>query len=67
MNLSEEVRELADMVGSIAVEENLPLEVLEDVADLLKEDYEQIRQAAEDIKIEQQAIKKIQTAAGKER
>lgn len=67
MNLSEKARELADMVGSIAVEENLPLEVLEDVADLLKEDYEQIRQAAEDIKIEQQAIKKMQTAAGKER
>lgn len=67
MNLSEKARELADMVGSIAVEDNLPLEVLEKVADLLKEDCKQIRQAAEDIYIEQQAVKKMQAAAGKER
>lgn len=67
MNLTEKARELADMVGSIAVEDNLPLEVLEKVADLLKEDCKQIRQAAEDIYIEQQAVKKMQAAAGKER
>ena len=67
MNLSEKARELADMVGSIAVEDNLPLEVLEKVADLLKEDCKQIRQAAEDIYIEKQAVKKMQAAAGKER
>lgn len=59
-------RELADMVGSVAVDENIPLEVLEFVADLLKEDCRQIRQAANDIKEEQQAIEKLQTAAGKE-
>lgn len=59
-------RELADMVGSVAVDENIPLEVLEIVADLLKEDCRQIRQAANDIKEEQQAIEKLQTAAGKE-
>lgn len=59
-------RELADMVGSVVVDENIPLEVLEIVADLLKEDCRQIRQAANDIKEEQQAIEKLQTAAGKE-
>lgn len=47
-------RELADMVGSVVVDENIPLEVLEIVADLLKEDCRQIRQAANDIKEEQQ-------------
>lgn len=59
-------RELADMVGSVVVDENIPLEVLEIVADLLKEDCRQIRQATNDIKEEQQAIEKLQTAAGKE-
>ena len=59
-------RELADMVGSVAVDENIPLEVLEIVAALLKENCRQIRQAANDIKEEQQAIEKLQTAAGKE-
>ena len=62
----EKARELADMVGSVVVDENIPLEVLEIVADLLKEDCRQIRQAANDIKEEQQAIEKLQTAAGKE-
>lgn len=57
-------RELADMVGSVVVDENIPLEVLEIVADLLKEDCRQIRQVANDIKEEQQAIEKLQTAAG---
>lgn len=50
----EKARELADMVGSVAVDENIPLEVLEIVADLLKEDCRQIRQAVNDIKEEQQ-------------
>ena len=59
-------RELADMVGNVVVDENIPLEVMEIVADLLKEDCKQIRQAANDIKEEQQAIEKLQTAAGKE-
>ncbi|MFR8015769.1 MAG: hypothetical protein ACLU48_03930 [Clostridiaceae bacterium] len=47
--IEEKARELADMVGSVAVDENLPLEVIEMTADILKEDCEQIRQAAVDI------------------
>lgn len=48
--IEEKARELADMVGSVAVDENLPLEVIEMTADILKEDCEQIRQAAVDIR-----------------
>lgn len=36
--IEEKARELADMVGSVAVDENLPLEVIEMTADILKED-----------------------------
>lgn len=42
-------RELADMVGSIVVDEDLPLEVLELTADILKEDVRQIKEAATEI------------------
>ena len=42
-------RELADMVGSIVVDEDLPLEVLELTADILKEDFRQIKEAAVEI------------------
>ena len=56
LNAEEKARELADMVGSLAVDENLPLEVMERTADLLKEDCEQIRQAAVDIAEEERAI-----------
>lgn len=45
--LQEKTRELADMVGSVVVDEALPLETLEAVADCLKEDCRQIRQAIE--------------------
>lgn len=41
-------RELANMVGSVVVDEDIPLEVLEITADLLKEDYRQIKQATDD-------------------
>lgn len=41
--LQEKTRELADMVGSVVVDEALPLETLEAVADCLKEDCRQIR------------------------
>ena len=34
--IEEKARELADMVGSVAVDENLPLEVIEMTADILK-------------------------------
>ena len=37
--IKEKARELADMVGSLVVDENLPLEVIEMTADILKEDY----------------------------
>ena len=50
-------RELADMVGSLVVDENLPLEVMEMTADLLKEDCKEIRQAAVDIAEEERAIR----------
>ena len=49
MDLKAKARELADMVGSITVDENLPLEVLELTADLLKEDCRQVKEAAEEI------------------
>lgn len=57
--LQEKARELADMVGSVVVDEALPLEVLEAVADCLKEDCEQIRQAVKDMQEEQQAIEEM--------
>lgn len=57
--LQAKARELADMVGSVVVDEYLPLEVLELTADILKEDCRLIKQAAEDIKEEQQAIEKL--------
>lgn len=55
--IEEKARELADMVGSVAVDENLSLEVIEMTADILKEDCEQIRQAAVDIAEEERAIR----------
>jgi len=55
--IEEKARELADMVGSVAVDENLPLEVIEMTADILKKDCEQIRQAAVDIAEEERAIR----------
>lgn len=64
MTNEEKARELADMVGSVIVDEALPLEVLEAVADFLKEDCRQIKQAVEDMQKEQQAIERI--TAGKE-
>lgn len=58
LNAKEKARELADMVGSLVVDENLPLEVMEMAADLLKEDCkEKIRQAAVDIAEEERAIR----------
>ncbi len=59
----EKARELADMVGSVVVEEFLPLEVLEITADLLKEDCRQIRQAAEEIAEEERAVHGINTGS----
>lgn len=49
-------RELADMVGSIVVDEDLPLEVLELTADILKEDFRQIKEAAVEIMKEERAL-----------
>ena len=49
---------------SVVVDEALPLEVLEAVADCLKEDCRQIRQAVQDMQEEQQAIERM--TAGKE-
>ncbi|TGY92601.1 hypothetical protein E5329_19290 [Petralouisia muris] len=57
--LQETARELADMVGNEVIDECLPLEVLEMTADILKEDYKQIVQAAEDIREEDKAIEKL--------
>ncbi len=57
--LQEMARELADMVGNEVIDECLPLEVLEMTADILKEDYKQILQAAEDIREEDKAIEKL--------
>lgn len=62
--LQEKARELADMVGSVVVDEALPLETLEAVADCLKEGCRQIRQAVQDMQEEQQAIERM--TAGKE-
>lgn len=62
--LQEKARELEDMVGSVVVDEALPLETLEAVADCLKEDCRQIRQAVQDMQEEQQAIERM--TAGKE-
>lgn len=50
----EKARELADMVGSVVVDENLSMDVLELVADLLKEDCRQIRQAVKEMTEEQE-------------
>lgn len=49
-------RELADMVGSIVVEDDLSLEVLELTADILKEDFRQIKEAAVEIMEEERAL-----------
>ena len=49
-------RELADMVGSIVVDEDLPLEGLELTADILKEDFRQIKEAAVEIMEEERAL-----------
>ena len=49
-------RELADMVGSIVVDEDLPLEVLGLTADILKEDFRQIKEAAVEIMEEERAL-----------
>ena len=49
-------RELADMVASIVVDEDLPLEVLELTADILKEDFRQIKEAAVEIMEEERAL-----------
>ena len=62
--LQEKARELADMVSSVVVDEAFPLETLEAVADCLKEDCRQIRQAAQDMQEEQRAIERM--TAGKE-
>ena len=61
LNAKEKARELADMVGSLVVDENLPLEVMEMTADLLKEDCEEIRQAVVDIAEEERAIHEQRT------
>ena len=61
LNAKEKARELADMVGSLVVDENLQLEVMEMTADLLKEDCEEIRQAAVDIAEEERAIHEQRT------
>ena len=50
----EKARELADMVGSVVVDENLSMDVLKMVADLLKEDCRQIRQAVKEMTEEQE-------------
>lgn len=49
-------RELADMVGSIVVDEDLPLEVSDLTADILKEDFRQIKEAAVEIMEEERAL-----------
>lgn len=56
MDLNAKARELADMVGSIVVDEDLPLEVLELTADILKEDFRQIKEAAVEITEEERAL-----------
>lgn len=42
LNAQEKAGELADVVGSLVVDENLPLEVMEMTADLLKSDRQQL-------------------------
>ena len=54
-------RELADMVGSIVVEDDLLLEVLELTADILKEDFRQIKEAAVEIMEEERALHETDT------
>ena len=56
LNAKEKARELVDMVGSIVVDEDLPLEVLELTADILKEDFRQIKEAAVEIMEEERAL-----------
>lgn len=56
-------RELANMVGSIVVEDDLPLEVLELTADILKEDFRQIKEAAVEIIEEERALHGTNTGA----
>jgi hypothetical protein len=58
MSDEEKARELADTIGSIVVEESLPIKILKLTAKTLEADYEQILQAAEDIDREQRAIRK---------
>lgn len=63
--LKEKARELADMVGNEIMDASLPFDMLELVADTLKEDYRQIEQMAEDIRKEQQETKEmIETMGG---
>lgn len=50
----EKARELADMVGSVVVDENLSMDVLKMVADLIREDCKQIRQAVKEMTEEQE-------------
>lgn len=57
----EKARELANMVGSVVVDENLPPEVLEIMADLIKEECQQIRQAAVEIVEEERTVYGIDT------
>lgn len=56
-------RELAYMVGSIVVEDDLPLEVLELTADILKEDVRQIKETAAEIMKEARALHGTNTGA----
>lgn len=57
--LQEKARELADMVGSEIADGHLPIEILDLTADILKEDYRQIVQAAEEIREEEREIEKL--------
>lgn len=59
----EKARKLADIVGSVVVDENLPLEVLEITADLIKEDCKQIRQAAVEIAEEERTTNELRTGS----
>ena len=61
LNAQEKARELADMVGSLVVDENLPLEVMEMTADLLKADCEETRQEAVALAEEERAIHEQRT------
>lgn len=54
-------RELADMISSMAVDKNLPLEVLELTADLIKEDCKQIRQETAEIAEEERETNELRT------